>query len=195
MSPNPWTKRLLLLAPAALLIALPAAEAQGSTASTPCGTAKVRMDNPVYLIISGVIVAAEPPPGWTLDPTRKNPFYFLKAGEKYETARTLMYVNIEQLNRPFQSAVQKDAQSFTESCQPSRIGETTQPDILELGCPRKTQMFFCERKQNGYVDLDTKISIHGLLLNVVLSSDSEAEISRYRKDYESLLKHLGLVAP
>jgi hypothetical protein len=55
-------------------------------------------------------------------------------------------------------------------------------------------MFFCERKQKGYVDLDTKIAIGGLLLNVVLSSDNMEEISRYKKDYEFLLKNLTLVA-
>ena len=54
-------------------------------------------------------------------------------------------------------------------------------------------MFHCERKQGAYVDLATKISIRGLLLNVVLSSDSAEEISRYKKDYEFLLKHLALV--
>jgi hypothetical protein len=39
----------------------------------------------------------------------------------------------------------------------------------------------------------TKIAINGLLLNIVLSSDDEAEIARYRQDYASLLNHLALV--
>jgi hypothetical protein len=151
------------------------------------------MDNPVYLIASNVILAVEPPAGWQLDESRKNPFFFLKPGEKYESARTLMYVNIERLDGSFRNAVQKDAHTFSESCQPSRIEDEAQPEILEQGCERKTQMFFCDRKQRPYVDLDTKVSIGGLLLNVVLSSDSAEEISRYKKDYELLLKHLALV--
>lgn len=151
------------------------------------------MDNPVYLITSTVIVAVEPPPGWALDATRKNPFFFFKPGEKYESARTLMYVNIEGLDGSFQSAVQKDAHTFSESCQPSRIEDEAQPEILEQGCERKTQIFRCERKQRPYIDLDTKIAVGRLLLNVVLSSDSTEEISRYKKDHEYLLKHLALV--
>lgn len=195
MSPRYWKwSFLLFLAPFVLSMTLPAAEGQGPAASTPCGKAKVHMGNPVYLIDSTVIVAVEPPPGWALDPARKNPFFFLKPGEKYESARTVMYVRIEQLDGPFQSAVQKDERSFAESCQPLRIEEPAQPEILERGCEKKTQMFFCERKQKPYVDLDTKIAIGGLLLNVVLSSDSAEEISQYKKDYEFMLKNITLVA-
>jgi hypothetical protein len=153
------------------------------------------MGNPVYLIDSTVIVAVEPPPGWALYPARKNPFFFLKPGEKFESARTVMYVRIEQLDGPLQNAVQKDVNTFSERCNPSSIEEPEQPEILEQGCEKKTQMFTCVRKQGTQVDLDTKISIHGLLLNVVLSSDNSQEIARYKKDYEYLLKHLGLVAP
>jgi len=54
-------------------------------------------------------------------------------------------------------------------------------------------MFLCDRKQKPYVDLATKISIGGLLVNVVLSADATAEIEKYRKDYEFLLKHLTIV--
>jgi hypothetical protein len=56
-----------------------------------------------------------------------------------------------------------------------------------------TQRFIYQLKQKTYVDQVTKISISGLLLNVVLSSESKAEIARYEKDYEFLLMHLGLV--
>jgi hypothetical protein len=169
--------------------------AEGQPASTSCGKAKVKMSNPVYLIAPGVIGAVEPPPGWILDTKRKNPFFFLRPGDQYESARTLMYVNVERLDDSLQSAVQRDEHTFSEHCQPSRIEEPRQAEILEEGCEKVTQMFICERKEKAYVDLDTKISIHGLLLNVVLSSDSVEEISRYKKDYEHLLKHLSLVAP
>lgn len=194
MSPR-FLKRCFLIVFALFVFSMvfSIAEGQGPAASTRCGEAKVHVDNPVYLTISGVVVAVEPPPGWALDPDRENPFFFLKLGEKYESARTLMYVRIEQLDGSFQSALQRDEHAFSESCQPSKIEEPAQPEILEKGCEKKTQMFVCGRKQGIQVDLDTKISIHGLLLNVVLSSDSVEEISRYKKDYEFTLKHLGLV--
>jgi hypothetical protein len=95
-----------------LSMAFSIADGQSSPATTSCGKAEVHMANPVYLIISDVIVAVEPPARWQLDQTRKNPFIFLKPGEKYESARTLMYVNIELLDGPFQNAVQRDSHSF-----------------------------------------------------------------------------------
>ena len=150
------------------------------------------MENASFLIASPVILAAKAPPGWALYEDKKNPFFFLKPGDKYETARTVMYVRIERLDSPFQSAVEKDARTFSENCQPSRIEDVGQLEIMEKGCERKTQMFVCGRKQGPQVDLDTKIAIGGLLLNVVLSSDSAEEISRYKKDYEFLLEHLAL---
>src|ERR1035438_782917 len=132
-----------------LLMALSASEGQTTATSTPCGKAKVNMGNPVYLTISNVIAAVEPPQGWSLDITRKNPYYFLKSGEKYESVRTLMYINIERLDGPLQSAVERDARSFSEGCQPSRIEDLAQPDILEQGCERKAQMFRSEERRVG----------------------------------------------
>jgi len=152
------------------------------------------MANPVYLILPQVILAAEPPPGWSVDKSRKNPFYLLKNGEKYETARTLMYVRIEELDGPLHLAVENDERSFKSGCPGARIEDASQFEILEQGCQRKTQIFHCEKQKGGWIDLATKVSIQGLLLNVVLSADNEEEIARYRKDYEELLKHLGLVA-
>jgi hypothetical protein len=189
-----WKRNFLLfLVPFVLLSPFTAAEGQSSAASTPCGKAKIALGNPVYLTISTATIAVEPPQGWALEASKKNPFYFIKSGEKYENARTLMYINIERLDGPFQSAVQKDAHSFSESCQPSRIEDSAQVEILEQGCEKKTLLFRCGKSQGAYVDLATKISVGGLLVNVVLSADNEAEISRYRKDYEFLLKHLALV--
>jgi hypothetical protein len=178
----------------ALLMAVPQVKAQGSAASPACGKAKVHMANPLYLTLPQVIVAIEPPQGWVLDQSRKNPFYLLKTGEKYNTARTLIYINIQRLDGPFQSAVENDESTFKESCKQSRIEDVDQLEILEQGCQRKTQIFRCEKPQGGWVDLATKISIDGLLLNVVLSADNMQEIARYRKDYEHLLKHLALAA-
>jgi hypothetical protein len=43
------------------------------------------------------------------------------------------------------------------------------------------------------VELVTKISIGGLLLDVVISGETKAEIEVYRKDYQFLLDHLTLV--
>lgn len=176
-----------------LTITLPASEAQSSAPDVGCGKAKVELGNPVYLTTSQGMIAVEPPPGWAQDQTRKNPFYFFKAGEKYENARTLLYINVQRLDVPFRRAVQNDELEFKERCQPSRIQDAGEPEILEGGCERISQMFFCERKQGRYVDLATKISVGGLLLNVVLSADDEAEIARRKKDYKFLLMHLALV--
>jgi hypothetical protein len=185
--------RFLFLVLFGLLVTLPPAEGQNKTASAACGKAKIQIANPKYLVISSVIVAAEPPNGWDLDATKTNPFYFLKTGEKYESAKTLMYVNIERLDDSLQNAVQRDEQVFRKGCPASRIEETSQPEILEQGCERKTQLFYCEKINGAYVDLVTKISINGLVIDVVLSADNAAEIARYRQDYEQLLNHLALV--
>jgi hypothetical protein len=188
-----WNRSiLLLLAPLVLSVTIPMAESQSSAAYSKCGKTEEKLDNAIFLIAPPVILAATAPPGWGLYEKEKNPFFFLRPGDKYETARTVMYVRIERLDPPFQSAVERDARTFNEKCQPSRIEDVAQLEIMEKGCERKTQMFFCGRKQGPLVDMDTKIAIGGLLLNVVLSSDSVEEISRYKKDYEFLLKHLAL---
>jgi len=138
-------------------------------------------------------VAVELPEGWVLDRNRNGAFYFLKRGESYQSARTLMYVNVEALDKSLENAIRKDTQSFQKNCHPSEIKDLAKPRLLEEGCESKTQMFSCRREQNPYVDLVTKISIDNLLLNVVLSADDAGEISRYRKDYDSVLMHLTVV--
>jgi len=157
-----------------------------------CGKATVRLANAVFLTTPEGIVAVDPAAGWSLDESRNNPFYFFKGGEKYESARTLIYVNVQRLEVSFQQAIRNDEQEFRQSCQPSRIEDQPQPEILEQGCERKTQIFRCNRTRGAYLDLVTKISVGGLLINVVLSADNEAEISRYQKDYNYMLIHLGL---
>lgn len=171
------------------------ARAQDSATGTTvaCGKAKVTLSKPEYLTSQLGIVVVEPPPGWGLDRARKEPFYLFKRGETYEDARTLIYINVERMEVPFQRAVQMDRDSFQANCRPSRIRDMDKPELLEQGCESKTQLFICDRKQKPYVDLVTKISIGGLLLNVVLSGDTWPEISRYRKDYEFLLKHLTVI--
>lgn len=174
-----------------LLVAV--ARAQQTSA---CGQAKIHMGDPVYLNSPAGIVAVELPQGWELDRhkrTKDSPFYFIRSGEAIETTRTLMDVTIEKLEVPFRTAVENDARGFKENCDPSRIEDVPELDILERSCEKKTQMFFCDRKEEGYVDLATKIAIGGSLLNVVLTSENKAGISQYRKDYEFLLKHLAMV--
>ena len=158
-----------------------------------CGKVKIHFSNPSYLTTSAGIVVAEAPVGWILDQTKRNPFYFLRQGENYETARILMYINIEKLDVPLRRAVEKDAQSFRSICNPSEIRDLARIELLEQGCESKTQLFLCRRQDNPYVDLVTKISIGGLLLNVVLSADNTSQISQNRRDYDFLLKHLTLV--
>jgi hypothetical protein len=177
------------------LMIAPTARAQ-STESRPvaeCGKAKVQLANPQYLTTAGGIVVVELPDGWVLDGNRKGIFYFLKRGEDYNSARTLMYVNVERLEESLDRAVQKDRRSFQKNCDSADVKDLAKPKLLEQGCESKTQLFFCQRKQNPYVDLVTKISIDGLLLNVVLSADSPSEVSSYRKDYDFVLGHLTVV--
>jgi hypothetical protein len=81
---------------------------------------------------------------------------------------------------------------FEGACKESRIKDLPPQAILEEGCERKTQMFYCDRSKGPWVDLVTKISISGLIVNVVLSADNEAEIARNKASYEFLLKHIGL---
>ncbi len=104
-----------------------------------------------------------------------------------------MYINVQRLDGSFEQAAKNDERDFLQSDPSAQIMAEPQLEILEKGCPAKTQRFVYRRKQKTYVDRVTKIGIDGLLLNVVLSSDSEAEIARYGKDYGFLLKHLGLV--
>lgn len=158
-----------------------------------CGKTKHSLANPQYLRTSEGTVVVELPSGWSLDKTHRLPFYFLKANETYANARTLMYINVQELNWPLQEAVSKDRNDFESICHPLVVKEFSKPALLEEGCEAKMQMFSCHKQKASYVDLATKIAIDGLLLNVVLSADNAAEISRYRKDYDYVLKHLTLV--
>ena len=54
-------------------------------------------------------------------------------------------------------------------------------------------MFTCNGEGNSYVDLVTKIDFNGSLLNIVLSADTTADISHYRKDYDFVLQHLTMI--
>ena len=169
------------------------AVAQNSVVKPDCGTAPVHLGNPTYLTSALGIVAAEVPPKWVLDESRKHPFYFFKDGENYESARTLIYINVERLEVPFRRAVQNDVNSFKSRCPPSSVRDGGKSDLLEKGCDTTTQLFTCDRKSKGHVDLVTKISIGGLLLNVVISADTMSEIEKYKKDYNFLLKRMALV--
>lgn len=104
-----------------------------------------------------------------------------------------MYINIQHLNGSFEQAVESDARDFRRRDPSAQIVDDVQLEILEKGCPAKTQRFIYRDKGKPYVDQVTKIGINGLLLNVILSSNSTAEIARYEKDYKFLLKHIGLV--
>jgi len=138
-------------------------------------------------------VVVELPDGWVLDGKRNGVFYLLRRGENYNSARTLMYVNVEKLDESLEHAVLKDRQSFQKNCDATEVKDLEKPRLLEQGCESKTQWFFCRRKVNPYVDLVTKISIDNLLLNVVLSADNESQVSTFRKDYDFVLLHLTLV--
>jgi hypothetical protein len=158
-----------------------------------CGSAKVHLTSPVYLRAAEAIVVVQLPPGWLLDKSHRGPFFFVRKGENYNTASTLMYINVQSLPYSLSRAVQEDTQSAEKSCDKLRVRNLAPADLLEEGCDRVTQEFSCQRKTGSYVDLVTKIGIRGLLLNVVLSADSALEISKYKDDYKYLLSHLTLV--
>jgi len=104
-----------------------------------------------------------------------------------------MYVNVELLPSSLERAVQNDIQSFQKSCAELGVQNLKPAELLEEGCERTTQLFSCRKKDGSYIDLSTKIAIRGLLLNVVLSADTANEISKYRDDYDYILRHLTVV--
>jgi hypothetical protein len=174
--------------------ALPIIQAQASSSTSGCGKAKVSMANPTYLNNTAAILAVELPSGWQREEKKNNPFFFLRIGDQYESAKTLMYINVQGLDGTFEQTIENDERDFRHSDPSVQILDEPSPEILESGCEVKTQRFIYKSGQKMYVDQVTKIAINRLLLNVVLSSDSEAEIERYQKDYAFLLKHLALVA-
>jgi hypothetical protein len=139
------------------------------------------------------MIVIEAPEGWILDKTHTNPFYFLLAGETYKSARTLMYINVEVMEVSFEQAVQNDIAAFKKGCVNTDIKDQKRTSLLESGCENRTQMFTCNRERNSYVDLVTKIDFNRSLLNIVLSADTTADISRYRKDYDFVLQHLTMI--
>jgi hypothetical protein len=180
--------------PFLLLVAiLPAIQAQSSAATTGCGKTKISIENATFLTSGSLVIAIQLPLGWQREEKKNNPFFLLRNGDRYETARTLMYVNVQQLDSSFEQAVKNDENDFRQRHSSMQILDEPQPEILEAGCAAETQRFIYQNARETSVEEVTKIGIGGQLINVVLSSDSEAEIARYRKDYKFLLEHLGLV--
>jgi hypothetical protein len=179
---------LLLMVTSPLVV-----QGQASTPTTSCGKAKVSIPNAIFLTASSVVIAVELPSGWTRYEKKSNPFFFLRVGDHYETARTLMYVNVQRLDGSLDQAAENDVRDFRRSDPSAKILDEPQPEILEKGCAVKSQRFIYADGQKTYVDQVTKIAVNGLLLNVVLTSDSETEVKRYQDDYDFLLKHVGLV--
>jgi len=184
-----WLTLILLLGPATIS----RARSNDPHPIPPCGEVKVHLSHPEYLTTAEGLVIAEPALGWVLDKTKNGPFFFVRTGENYSTARTVMYINVEHLEVPFNRAVQNDWQSFQRSCPQAEIQDLSRLELLEEGCESRTQILFCRREKNPYVDLVTKIAIGGSLLNVVLSADTAADVSRYKADYNYLLTHVTMI--
>ncbi len=178
-----------------LAVIFPFGVAQASQSSTICGKAKLSLASPTYLVAGSVIVAVELPSGWVREEGKRSPFFLLRAGDRSETATTLIYVNVQRLSSSFDQAVSNDAREFRMSDPSVQITDEPTPEILESDCPAKTQRFVYQQNHKTYVDEVTKIGINGLLLNVVLSSEGGPEIERYQMEYQFVLKHLALVAP
>jgi hypothetical protein len=158
-----------------------------------CGSAKVRFPNPEYLTTREGIIVVQLPWGWVRDKTQNWPFYFVRRGENYSNARTLMYIVVEPLEVSFERAVENDIQYLQKRCEKLVVQDLKPADLLEQGCERKTQMFSCQKKDGSYIDLVTKIAFRGSLLNVVLSADTATAISRCRNDYDFILKHITMI--
>ena len=169
-----------------LAVLLPVgASAQG------CGKRVVHFDNTEFYASTMGFLAMELPTGWFHDSTEKDPFYVIKKGESYKSAKVLMYVNAEPLGSPFDEAVKDDVSAFRQRCEKLSVEDLKRPIILEKACPVISQMFTCSKKDGSYVDLDTKIAISGLLVNVVLSAPTREELEKYKADYNFLLQHLA----
>jgi hypothetical protein len=156
-----------------------------------CGRTEVHFSNPEYYTSTLGIIAIEPPKGWFHDTTQKDPFYLIRRGENHENAKTVMYVSVEPLTVTFDEAVRNDVKEFRQSCEKLSVDKIRTPDLLEKGCKVATHVFTCAKKKGSHIDLDTKIAIRGILLNVVLSAETQSEIETYRSDYNYLLQHLA----
>jgi len=139
------------------------------------------------------MLAAKFPSGWELYEKKQNPFFLLRRGDQYATARTVMYIRVQALDGSLEEAVRRDEDDFRKDSPEVKILDEPSPEILEKGCLVKTQRFYYQDGKTPVVDRATKIAIGKLLLNVVISSDSDAEIERYKEDYEYLLRNIGWV--
>jgi len=175
------------------VLAFSAAPAQKPAHRPECGKTVVSIADATLLTFSDGVIAIELPSGWVRDESKSNPFFLLRAGDHYESARTLMYIHVQDLDGSFEQAVKRDQRDFLRNDHSAQILDDPPLEVLEKGCPVKTQRFLYRSNQKNYIDQVTKIGINGLLLNVVLSSERSAEIARYENDYEFLLKHIGLV--
>jgi len=159
-----------------------------------CGEAVVSMQNPIYLQTTNQgIIVVELPEGWNLGRTRPDLFFILKNGDTYESARTLMYIRIEQLDVSLKQAVLNDIESFKKSCDKLTIEDAKHGPLLEGGCESISQIFSCKKQNGPYVDLVTIIAFTGSLLNIVLSADKLDDIDKHRTDYDFLLQHLTMI--
>jgi len=168
--------------------------AQSEKQAVPaCGAVEVQIEKPIYLLSNEEMIAVELPDGWLLDGKYKNPYYFLLEGDSYESEHTLIYIIVEALKVSFEQSIEADIALYKKNCKELNIQYLQSESLLEQGCENRTQIFTCNEQQNSYVDLVTNINFNGLLLHVVLSADTSDEITRYRNDYDFLLKHLTVI--
>src|SRR5208282_5107196 len=135
-----------------LVAAVPVVPAQASTSSVGCGKTNVSMANPTYLSSGSVILTAELPSGWLREEKKSNPFFLLRVGDRYESARTLMYINVQRLDSSFEQAVKNDEQDFRRSDPSAQILDEPAPAVLEAGCPVNTRRFVYQHEQKTYID-------------------------------------------
>jgi hypothetical protein len=132
---------------AALLMTSGSAKAQAPKPGG-CGATPVQMDNPHFLTVSRVVLAAKFPSGWELYEKKQNPFFLLHHGDQYATARTVMYIRVQALDGSFEEAVRRDENDFRKDSPEVKIVGELQPEILEKGCLVKTQGFSTSRERH-----------------------------------------------
>jgi hypothetical protein len=176
----------------AALAVTSSAQTGQSPKRTWCGDSPVNFSHPDYLQTPVGIVIVQLPQGWKVARRETGLFYFTQNDESYQAAHTLMYIHVETLETKLDQAVASDEVSFKARCSSADIKTLPPADLLEHGCARVTQTFEC-RASPRYVDLATKLAIQGLLMDVVLSADSQADIDKHRKEYDELLRHLTVL--
>ncbi|MEJ2110029.1 MAG: hypothetical protein P8Z37_08975 [Acidobacteriota bacterium] len=184
---------LLILSSTLWSLAIPLFAQSDKAAVRATGAVAVQAEKPIYLYSDEVTIAIKLPYGWSLDSKNKYPFYFWLKGDSYESSHTYMYITVEALEVTFEQSINADVSTYKQYCSELNIENLPTTSLLQQDFENNTQIFTCNKEQEPYVDLITKINFNGSLVHVALSAETSDEIELYRKDYNFLLKHLIMI--